>query len=58
MYLLGRELAALYDAAVSVVAPRAENVTQRLALTANTRNNDVLPAFCRPSMVMSISVDL
>jgi hypothetical protein len=33
-------------------------VMQRSALTAKTRNNDVLPAFCRPSMVMSISVDL
>jgi len=27
-------------------------------LTANTRSSDVLPAFCRPIMVMSISVAL
>ena len=29
-----------------------------MALTAKTRNRDVLPAFCRPIMVMSISVAL
>jgi hypothetical protein len=28
------------------------------ALTAKTRNNDVLPAFCSPIIVMSISVAL
>lgn len=30
----------------------------RKTLTARTLNNDVLPAFCNPIMVMSISVAL
>ena len=33
-------------------------VPKRQTLTARTRNNEVLPAFCKPIMVMSISVAL
>lgn len=33
-------------------------VPKRQTLTARTRNSEVLPAFCKPIMVMSISVAL
>jgi hypothetical protein len=54
-HILDRKLAALYN----TVSPEHEQKRYcNLRLTANTRSKDVLPAFCNPIMVTSISVDL
>lgn len=69
-YILDGELAAL-DIVLSAFNPSLATAGTRLQcnfqaqlddagglLTANTLNNEVFPAFCRPIMVMSISVAL
>jgi hypothetical protein len=43
---------------VSIGSPKHSHVRIRKRLTARTRSSDVLPAFCSPIMVMSISVAL
>lgn len=54
-HVLDRKFAALHNA-ISLDHPQNRYRKQRL--TANTRSKDVLPAFCNPIMVTSISVDL
>jgi hypothetical protein len=55
--VLDSELSSL-DAVGQQVRPRHGHVRMRKGLTARTRNSEVLPAFCSPIMVMSISVAL
>lgn len=58
MRLLEGELSSLRDATgVSKWFPRAQWGKGR-RLTARTLNNEVFPAFCRPTMVTSISIAL
>lgn len=54
--LLYRELASLNNNDTPSAPPKRREMHRKL--TARTLNNDVLPAFCRPIMVMSISVAL
>lgn len=55
--LLDREFTALEEKVGQSAVMRAFGSRGKL-LTARTRSNDVLPAFCSPTMVTSISVAL
>lgn len=57
--LLEGELSSLWKRPTSAGSPRRQALTESQGLlTARTRNNEVFPAFCRPTMVTSISIAL